>query len=115
MMRKLIIRIIFSILLFGFVSAYAKIIDPAPIEDGDMKYESHDNYVEAFDSKSDKLIWKTIVYEAGYIGKFNPNLEADVQWNAIQTIKLLGSLIYIRNARGQEFHLNKVSGKIQAR
>ena len=114
-MRKLIVRITFSILLFGFVSAYAKVIDPAPVEDGEMRYESHDNYVEAFDSKSDKLIWKTIVYEADYIGKFDTNLEADIQWNIIQTTKLLGSLIYIRNAKGQEFHLNKITGKIQVR
>jgi hypothetical protein len=55
------------------------------------------------------------VHEAGYIKKFNPNFEADVQWNVIQTTKLLGSLIYIRNAKGQEFHLDKITGKIQAR
>jgi hypothetical protein len=61
-MTRLISKVLLLIML-PITSAFAKTIDPAPIVDGGMTYKSHDNYVEAFDSKSDKIIWKTFVYQ----------------------------------------------------
>jgi hypothetical protein len=110
-MRKSIALLAFS--MIWVASALAKIADPPPVVDGNVVYQSHGNYVEALDSKSNNRLWKTIVYEAGYVKKFDPTLETDVQMNIIQTIRLQGDLIYIRNGKGQEFLLDKNTGKLR--
>ncbi len=110
-MRKSIALTAFA--MIWIASAFAKVGDPPPVVDGNVVYRSHDNYVEAFDSKSNNRLWKTIVYEAGYVRKFDPNLEADVQMNIIHTLRLQGDLIYIRNGKGQEFLLEKSTGKVR--
>jgi hypothetical protein len=110
--QKLLACAVFATTFLWVSSSSAKVGDPPPVVDGDVVFKSHDNYVEAFDNTSSKLLWKSIVYKAGNKSKI-PDLEEDVQWNIIKTIRLQGELIYIRNGKGQEFLLDKRTGKVK--
>ena len=112
-MLKAIGNIATSIVLVGALTiGFAKIGDPPPVIDGDVIYQSHANYVEAIDRKTQRQLWKTVVFECRN-EKLDPHLEADVQMNIISVIKLQGQFIYIRNKQGDEFLLIKGTGKVK--
>jgi hypothetical protein len=90
----------------------AKVVDPKPIFVGNVTYRSHSNYVEAIVTRTEKVLWKTILFEEGYVGKYDPDLEDDVQWNIIYELRLDSGVLFARNGKGEEFYIDIKTGTV---
>lgn len=104
------------LIAFLFIAAssvsQAKIFDCEPIVSEQIKYSSHDNYVEAVDISTGKVLWKTILFSERYVGRYNPNLEEDVQWNIACIRAVQGNEVIVHDGKGRIFNLDKLNGKI---
>jgi hypothetical protein len=101
----------FLIIFLLITPVFAKIGDSPPIQDGKITYRSHDNYVEAVDSKTRKLLWRTYLYKSIKPDHYKPSLEEDVQWHIVHLIKLNGSHLEA-GGRNHTYWLDKKTGKI---
>ena len=99
-----------ALLLAGTLTA--KVIDPSPIVAGSVTYRSHSNYVEAIATYTNTTLWRTVLFQAGYVGKHNPQIEDDVQWNIITELRLDGSSLVVQNARKEVFRVDTKTGKV---
>ena len=88
----------------------AKVGDPPPVSDGTRTFRSHKNYVEAVDSASGKVLWRTVVYERWKPVIRNPFLEEDVQWNIITSLELDGNMLTVVNKKGSTYFLDGWTG-----
>lgn len=119
-MRRLISEIKISALLVGlFVmeaimprKAMSKIVDPQALVIGNVKYQSHANYVEAIDITSEKTLWHTVLYPTIEPEHPDPTLEQDAQWNIISAIKIIGDQIEARDRNGNIYELNRMTGRM---
>ncbi|HLG18237.1 MAG TPA: hypothetical protein VI895_00295 [Bdellovibrionota bacterium] len=98
--------------LFCAFPVDAKIGDPKPLKIGHMLYRTHSNYVEAIDTRSSKVIWKTIVYPTIEPKNLDRNLEKDAQLNIITSIKEAGEYLLVQNKKGEQFYLDPRTGKL---
>ena len=64
-------------------------------------------YVEAWDVKADKLLWKAKVYEIVY----DRNLETDVQDVYIESLKLDGKVLVATTERKKDYRVDMKTGK----
>ena len=67
-------------------------------------------YVEAWDVKTEKLIWDRMVYRVRY----QANREKDVQDDFITQIKVRGGHLLVRTERSEEFDMDLASGQVSA-
>ncbi len=67
-----------------------------------IEYSAHMGYIVAKNINSDSTLWKKRIYEIHYI----KNLETDVQWTWIDSIKLKNENLLIRNEKGKYYSLN---------
>ncbi|WP_018610317.1 hypothetical protein [Uliginosibacterium gangwonense] len=111
MIRKSLQPIMFGALLMSAV-VQAKVADPKPVMDHGVEYRSHANYVEARVVKTDRVLWKQVVFEQASADQSTPNLEQDVQWTIINALKLQKGKIRVENNKGQVFFLDKKTGKL---
>ncbi len=65
-------------------------------------------FVEAWDAKAQKLLWKKRIYREVYL----PFRERDVQWTFIDQLKIIKEEIHIRNEDGKWFSLNPETRKV---
>lgn len=93
-------------------SAFGKIADPKPITQDNIRYQSHRHSVWATDLRTEKVLWKTDVPMDKYREPFDPDLEEDVQWNIISSLKLQGGILHLENSKGESFRLNSATGKL---
>jgi hypothetical protein len=108
-----LLKIAFVVILLGASSmVLAKIADPPPVILGNILFRSHLDYVEAVESSTSKILWKTVLFQSGYIGKYDPSLEEDVQQNIINELKLNGDVLIVRNNKGEEFRIDSKTGKV---
>lgn len=91
---------------------YSKISDPKPIIINNIKYQSHGNYVEAFDLIDNKLIWKTIVYSRCYPIIDFPIGETDIYWNIISSIEFDNNEILVCDSRNNKYFLDLKNGYV---
>ena len=107
---SILVLVLFA--LSGVSSVWAKIADPKPLIDGNVRYESHRHTVWATDISKNKVLWKTKIPMAEYIKGVDPRLERDVQWNIISSLKREGKILAIKNSMGETFNLDSVTGKL---
>lgn len=55
--------------------------------------------VQAWDRKSKKMVWKHLVYSIAV----DPDLEEDVQWRFITSLKVQGKKLLVENEGGEKF------------
>jgi hypothetical protein len=100
-------------------SSLAKIGDCDEIQDGEIFYRSHSNYVEAYkksvnpDSEEDTILWHTELFTEQYKSEYNPNIEQDVQWNIACVEKLTpkGNIL-TTDGKNRKFYINKHTGRV---
>ena len=63
--------------------------------------------VQAFDIKTNKLIWSKKVYDV----KINPRVKADTQWVFIKNMKMDGNKFVVINEKEQVFALDPYTGE----
>ena len=107
-MKKIILLL--SLFLIP-LTANAKIGDSPPIKEGFIVYRSHENYVEAIDSRSKKKLWRKYLYKNFVPEHYKPGLEWDVQWHIVHLIKIEGSVIEAEG-NNHTYWLNKSNGKV---
>ena len=90
----------------------AKIGDPSPTIDGDRIYLSHSHTVTAKNRKTGGVLWETQIPMDEYSRPFDPNLERDVQWNIICSIRVLAGRLKVMNSKGEIFFLDRETGKL---
>jgi hypothetical protein len=98
--------------LFFAGTLTAKIGDPPPVVAGEVTYRSHNNYVEAVATGTERILWKTVLFKEGYIGNHNPKLEDDAQWNIISYLRLDGGSLVVKNGKREVFRLDAKTGKV---
>jgi len=101
----------FLVIFLLVAPVFAKIGDSPPIKDGNTIYRSHENYVEAIDSKTGKLLWRTFLYKSIQPDHYIPGLEEDVQWKIVHLIRL-NSTHLEAEGRNHTYWLDKKTGKI---
>lgn len=72
---------------------------------GSIEYsapEKYMGYIVARNIKTHSIIWKKRIYEIHYI----KNLETDVQWTWIDSIKIKKEILLIRNEKEKYYSLN---------
>lgn len=89
----------------------ADVGDPPPVSDGTSTFRSHENYVEAVDSASGQILWKTVLYKRWKPIIINPFIEKDVQWNIITSLNLDGKVLVAVNTKGSTYFLDTKTGK----
>ena len=92
--------------------ANSKIVDPEPLVDSGIRYQSHENYIEAIDTQSNNTKWHSELYSSSYPWVINPFLEEDVQWNIIGEFKFKGDTIVVRDCKGNQYFVQKSTGKL---
>jgi hypothetical protein len=101
----------FLIIFLTSQNLLAKIGDPPPVTNGTKTFRSHENYIEAIDSTSKQVLWKTLLYKRWKPIIKNPLIEEDVQWNIITSIKLDGSTLIAVNKVGSMYFLDPNTGQ----
>ncbi len=100
-------------LSLGSVPAYAKRAPPKdvpPVTDRGVKYSGdyrriagganqNDQYIEARDLQTGKLLWELRLYEV----KYDPNLEGDAQDLFLSSMKLIDGNLEVVNEAGDRF------------
>jgi outer membrane protein assembly factor BamB len=88
----------------------ARVGDPPPVSDGTRTFRSHKNYVEAVDSASGQVLWRTVLYKRWKPVIRNPFVEEDVQWNIITSLNLNGNVLTVVNKKGSTYFLDARTG-----
>ncbi len=65
-------------------------------------------YIQARNSKTDKLIWEIKIYEI----KYNPKVESDVQDIFISSLKIVEKNLEIKNEAGDKFIVDVSARKV---
>lgn len=91
--------------------SYAKVVDPKPIVRDEVRYQSHENYVEAVSVISGKRLWRTVLPGDVHQYPEDPSLEQDVQWHIVTNITVLESTVHATFYRGV-YILDRKTGKI---
>ena len=76
-------------------------------DDGDAEKMGH---VYARNTKTNALIWKVKVYEV----KIDENLEKDIQWVFISSMKLKDGKLTIENEKGKKFEVDVKTQKVKS-
>ena len=116
-MKQVIILTMIS-LMFVSTAAYAKRMAPkkvAPVKSGHIEYRAPLSAkaigtVEAWDTKKNKLLWTKKIYTI----KYNENLERDVQWVFIKSLRIVGNKLIITNERGGRYKMDLKTLKVEA-
>ena len=101
----------FALILIFPLAIVAKIKEPDAFIIGGISYQSHANEVEATDVRSKQVLWNTVVYASTEPEHHNPHLEADVQWDIINSVSKQGDTLLVTNGRGEVFRLDLKTGK----
>jgi outer membrane protein assembly factor BamB len=104
-------QIAFLIVLLLNQNLMADVGDPPQVTDGTRTFRSHTNYVEAVDSASGQVLWRTVLYKRWRPIIINPLVEEDVQWNIITSLKLDRSTLIAVNTKGSMYFLDTKTGK----
>lgn len=67
-------------------------------------------HVQAWDLKSNQMLWDRVVYRIRY----EPKLETDVQDVFITEIQVRGEHLFVKNERSEEFEMDLWSGRVRA-
>jgi hypothetical protein len=107
-------RIIRNLILTLFIVAtsYAKITDPNPIIENGIKYQSHDSYIEAIDTMSNKEKWHSELYSSMYPSIPIPFMEQDVQWNIVSKFSISHDTIIVLDSKGNRYYVDKFTGTV---
>lgn len=97
--------------LFLSPLAVAKIGDCPAIQDNGVTYQSHGDYIEATDNKTQKILWHTQLFDDSK-RIIDPNIEEDVQANIACIISVRGDKIFAKDKRNHRFTLDKATGKV---
>jgi len=104
-------QVAFLIVLLLNQNLTAKVADPPPVSDGTKTFHSHTNYVEAIDSASGQVLWRTVLYKRWKPVIINPLVEEDVQWNIITSLNLDGNVLVAVNKKGSSYFLDAKTGE----
>lgn len=101
-----VILITFATLLPPIVHAKrAAPVTPSPIKAGQIEYRaprSQMGLIEAWDSKSNEMIWRRQIY----VVKYKVGLERDVQDVFITSLNLKGNSLILTNERNSKYELD---------
>lgn len=106
-MRKFIPLVV----LFLSPLAMAKIGDCPTIKDNGVIYQSHADYIEATEDKTQKMLWHTELLERDHV--YNPFLETDVQWNIMCLNAVTKDRVIAIDNRNRRFELDKKTGELR--
>jgi len=102
----------FCFLLAFAQLANAKIADPEPLTDSGVRYQSHENYIDAIDSQSGTTKWHVELYHSIYPLAPNPFVEGDVQWNIISSMEIHGDTLIVQDSKRNRYLVQKSTGKL---
>jgi len=94
------------------MKVFAKVGDAEPVRVGDVEYASHANVVTATSLRSGQRLWSTTVYPSIEPDKYDPDLERDVQWNIIVSLRITNKKLEVKNRRKQVFYLDLKTGNV---
>jgi outer membrane protein assembly factor BamB len=92
--------------------ATAKIADPEPLFECGVIYQSHENYIDAYDSLTGNKKWHSELYESIYPLISIPLLEQDVQWNIISEYTIRNDTIFVKDCKRNTYYVDKRNGNI---
>lgn len=106
MKHCMVLLTVFAVLSVSTVHAKRAVpIKVQPVIAGQIEYRapaSQMGCVEAWDTKSNELIWRRQLY----VVKYNVSLERDVQDVFITTLKLKDNTVVVKNERSSEYELD---------
>ena len=109
---KTLYFVFFLFAILPISSVLGKIGDPPPFTKDNISYQSHRHTVWATDLRSKKVLWKTTIPMHRYNGPFDPNLERDIQWSIITSLKLKGKVLGVKNSKGESFDFDSLTGTL---